>query len=380
VQEYEIDRSQTLNQSVSLNIAPKLGYITISPFVDYNDQRSFSNNDIPARRDTTTNELTFINKQNSTRFGEISSGVSMSTKLYGIVQPGFFGIEAIRHTISPSLSLSYNKQIIGDDLPPKQMLLSFTLGNVFDMKTVSHEEGKEGNKIQLLNIDGAISYNFSADSLNFSPIALSYRTGIGDVLNLYGSMGMDLYKFQVDEFGAGRRINEFSASDGPLARLTDFSIDASTTLAGDRKSSSAQSAPSEVDTTQPQPQTRKYYGMYHEEDPDFSIPWRLGLSMNYSENFQPGSQSRASTVHGNLEFNLTEAWKFTASGGYDIINKEVVVPNITISRDLHCWLMNFIWVPLGNAKSFQFELRVKAPQLRDLKLTKSGSDRGYYSN
>jgi len=119
--------------------------------------------------------------------------------------------------------------------------------------------------------------------------------------------------------------------------------------------------------------------MYHEQDPDFSIPWRLGISINYASNLQPGAESHASTVRGNLEFNLTEAWKFTMSGGYDIINKSVVVPNITISRDLHCWLMNFIWVPLGNAKSFQFELRVKAPQLRDLKLTKSGSDRGYYS-
>ena len=83
-------------------------------------------------------------------------------------------------------------------------------------------------------------------------------------------------------------------------------------------------------------------------------------------------------MRGGLEFNLTENWKFSMNGGYDLTNKEIVVPNINISRDLHCWLMNFSWVPTGTYRSYQFEIRVKASQLRDIKVTKQGSDRGIY--
>jgi hypothetical protein len=62
------------------------------------------------------------------------------------------------------------------------------------------------------------------------------------------------------------------------------------------------------------------------------------------------------------------------NGSYDVTNKEFAAPNITISRDLHCWIMNFSWVPTGNYRHYQFEIRIKAPQLQDIKLTKSGSD------
>ena len=79
-----------------------------------------------------------------------------------------------------------------------------------------------------------------------------------------------------------------------------------------------------------------------------------------------------------MEFNLTENWKFSMSGGYDLMNKEVVVPNVNISRDLHCWLMNFTWVPTGAYRQYRLEIRVKAPQLQDVKVTKQGSAQGIY--
>ncbi|MFB3057874.1 MAG: hypothetical protein ACE1ZQ_12040, partial [Ignavibacteriaceae bacterium] len=51
-------------------------------------------------------------------------------------------------------------------------------------------------------------------------------------------------------------------------------------------------------------------------------------------------------------------------------DKEFVAPQIKVTRDLHCWLMNFTWNPIGTYQGFRFEIRVKAPQLQDLKLTK----------
>src|ERR1041385_8682123 len=60
--------------------------------------------------------------------------------------------QSLSQSASLSLSLTYSKQILGEDLVGKQMVMNFNLGNVLEMKTAPSEEGKEGNKIQLLNL------------------------------------------------------------------------------------------------------------------------------------------------------------------------------------------------------------------------------------
>jgi hypothetical protein len=40
--------------------------------------------------------------------------------------------------------------------------------------------------------------------------------------------------------------------------------------------------------------------------------------------------------------------------------------------------MNFYWVPNGPSRQYRLEIRVKAPQLQDIKVTKQGSERGIY--
>jgi hypothetical protein len=83
-------------------------------------------------------------------------------------------------------------------------------------------------------------------------------------------------------------------------------------------------------------------------------------------------------VSGNLSFNLTRNWKFTFATGYDIFQREFTTPYITIYRDLHCWEMNFNWVPTGIYRGFRFEIRIKASQLQDIKVTKQTNYRGVF--
>jgi hypothetical protein len=40
--------------------------------------------------------------------------------------------------------------------------------------------------------------------------------------------------------------------------------------------------------------------------------------------------------------------------------------------------MAFSWFPMGTLEGYRFELKVKAPQLQDLKLTKQSNSRGNY--
>jgi hypothetical protein len=120
-------------------------------------------------------------------------------------------------------------------------------------------------------------------------------------------------------------------------------------------------------------------GLYEQELPDFTIPWNLDLTWNFTQNqSDPRVKYRSSNVSAALGFNLTEFWKITASTSYDLLNKMVSAPQITVYRDLHCWELNFSWVPTGAYRNYQVEIRLKAPQLRDVKVTKQGSARDVY--
>jgi hypothetical protein len=360
---------------VGISISPKVGYITVTPSLSYREDRSFSVDDKPVA-DTSDSSLVIARTNTRRTAGTIYTGISAGTKLYGIVQPGVFGIAALRHTFTPSLSLVYAKQIVGEDASGKQLSMNVNVGNVFEMKKMASEEGKEPEKIQLLNVGGGFSYNFAAESLKFSPIGLSFRTDIGSILSINGGTTFDLYKLEQTGPQTYNRVDRFLLSEGEgVARMTNFRLSLSTSLSGERSSRSGEE---ETDTTKVEEAKSGTFGLYEEQEPDFSIPWRLSLSLDYAENKELPFRNRSSSLRGNLEFNLTENWKFAVSGGYDMVNREIVVPNISISRDLHCWLMDFSWVPLGTNPYFRLEIRVKAPQLQDVKVTKQGSSRGIY--
>jgi lipopolysaccharide assembly outer membrane protein LptD (OstA) len=392
VEDFGRSSRQQLSQNINVNASPKLGYITITPSASFRDDRSWSSASVP-QRNPADSSLTFADTKNFQAAGFFASGVSAGTRFYGIFQPNALGIAAFRHTVNPSLSLTYSKQVYGRNLPPKQLLASFNVGNVFEMKTSptvreasetakENAEGlQEGKKIQLVNLGAGISYDFAADSLNFSPVGVSFRTDIGSVLNVSGSSNFDLYKFDESIRPNGQvvgRVNKFLINEeGRLARMTSFSVSLSTSLSGERKKSSEAETP--VDTSgMLRSQASGYYGLQREEEPDLSIPWSLQLSWDFSESKVPGARFRSSNLRGSLGFNLTEHWKISTSGAYDVLNKELAAPSIDIYRDLHCWEMLFNWIPIGNYRSFKLEIRVKASQLQDIKITKQRSSRGIY--
>jgi lipopolysaccharide assembly outer membrane protein LptD (OstA) len=372
VKVFETDRTQSTSGSVSISIAPKLGYFTISPSLSYSDQRSFTDNDVPAYNADST-DATYDKQRSASRAGTISTGVSIGTRLYGIVQPQILGIAAVRHTLSPSLSFVYSKQILKGNPYAKNMYMNLGLSNNFEMKTNPSDTAKEGNKYQLMNVNTGLSYDFNADSLRFAPIGVDFRTALGSFLNISGNATYDLYKLEEYAPDQYHRVNTFLlSSEHRLMRLTRFGLSLSTSLSGQKNTERAKA--SGTDTTTAHNMKTGFIGLYETEEADFSIPWNLSMGFDYSETKEPPTPTHALNMRGDLSFNLTENWKFSMNGSYDVTNKQFAAPNITITRDLHCWIMDFSWVPVGSYRHYQFEIRIKAPQLQDIKLTKSGSD------
>jgi hypothetical protein len=371
-----------VNQSLALNYSSNAGSFSLAPSISYRDNRTFIENDVP-ELDPADSSLVTTKVTDSPESGVLTAGLSASTKLYGMMQPGIFGISAFRHTFTPALGFSLADEIVAEG-GKSQATANLNLGNVFEIKGPVPDSG-EAVKTQLLNLNLATSYNFSADSLNLAPLSLGFRTGIRDAFDLDGGASYDFYQLVETSPGRFVRVNKFVlAEEGRLARLTSFRIAVSTRLSG---GSSTQTAPpgaadpgladGSLASSSGAVAGQGYQTGRADYEPDFSIPWDLALSWNYSESRNPPSVVRSSGVRGSLEFNITPKWKVSASGGYDIVAREPVIPDITISRDLHCWYMNFYWVPTGEYQQYRFEIRVKAPQLRDLKVTKQGSDNGF---
>ena len=247
------------------------------------------------------------------------------------------------------------------------------------MKLAGNDSTGEDRKFTLLNLNAGISYNFAADSLKFSELGLSYRTNVGDALNIGGSASFNLYKFEIGPNGVGRRVNKFLINEqGRLAQLTNFAVSIGTRLSGEKKETKAGPIKSPEDSLA-QAEKNGYVGLYEEVEPDFSIPWNLDLTWNFNQNqSDPRRKILSSNISAALGFNLTEFWKINATTSYDVINKQFAAPQITVYRDLHCWELNFSWVPTGQYRNYRLEIRLKAPQLQDVKVTKQFNSRGIY--
>ncbi|MGD0338834.1 MAG: putative LPS assembly protein LptD [Bacteroidota bacterium] len=397
------------SHDVSISASPKAGYITISPQISYHE-RWYPEN-IDKEFDTADSTIkTRVNK-GFKAVRTFSTGLSASTKLYGIFPIRVFGLQGFRHTLTPSLSYNYTpdfsksfwgyygqyydakagttvrydryeQSLYGGASAGEQQNIGLSISNNFEAKAEQTDTTKEAEKYQLLYLGANISYNLAADSLRLSDLNLNYRTDFGGMINVGGNATYTFYQTDTTGGRYPHRINRFLVSDGQgLARLNRFSFNISTSLSGGKRIPSASSRSAittAVDTTTRSGKT----GLKspQEKEPVFSIPWNISLTWDYSiDRSNPYSLIRSSNIQGNINLELTKNWRVTMSGSYDLISKQVAAVTVNVYRDLHCWEMNFNWYPTGYFRGFRFELRVKAPELRDLKVTKQGGvyTRGY---
>ncbi len=399
-----------IQHNIGLSASPKIGHFSISPRISYQEKwynkQIRKNSSVTSEFDTTSGTTIFNEEIITTDIHKIdfvrtfNFSLSASTKIYGMANPNMFGIEAFRHTITPSISYNYKpdysksfwgyydsykdkdgniveydkfgNEIFGGASRGESQSLNISVGNIFEIKTTKDPTDtlSKAKKINLLNLNLSTGYNFAADSLKLRDLRVSYRTQIGDLLNFSGSSSFTFY-----DYNESRRINEFLVSKGKgLFRMTNLSISVSTSISGEKIKGDDRTGKRPEDEQQEYSAFSKsdYVTLYEEEPPDFSIPWNLTLNYNFNYSKPtptPGIQS--SSLGLNLGFNLTENWKFKVSGSYDLERKEISAPQISIYRDLHCWEMNFNWNPIGTYRGFRFEIRIKSPELQDIKVTKS---------
>ncbi len=342
-----------------------------------------------------------------------SFNASMNTRVFGTFRFKKGRMEAIRHTMAPSLSFSYSpdfsdparglfqeikinergdtrrlSSFVGSSSAPGRVgAASFSISNTVEakLKAKSDTAKKDVEKISLIdNLSLNGSYNFLADSFNLSTISLSANTQLFKKFNINAGAALDPYAYTdkdkyyynaADPFSTGRRINKFLLSEGKgLASLANFNFALSTNFSpkkADKKKKSSSASDEEIDFINKNPD------LYV----DFSIPWSLSLSYNFKYTkigFAKSQVVQALTFNGDL--SLTEKWKMTYNSGYDFVSKSLTYTNLAITRDLHCWQMNLNWTPIaygGRGGAYSFEIRAKSSVLQELKLAKRGSPSGF---
>ncbi len=415
-------------------------YINLTPQISFND-RMYTNKvrrqwDPNAAAEVCDTTYSFYN------VWDFSASMSLDTKIYGFYQPlPFLGdkVKMIRHVFTPTISFNaspdfsssffgyygsyqytdpngkqqtrkyslFPNALFGVPGQGKTGAVSVSLSNNVEMKVKDDTDSIGEKKISLIeNFTVSQSYNFAADSLNWSNINTSLNLRLVKNFNLNLMAVWDVYTYQLNEYGNPVRVNipRWKAGKG-IGRLSSTGTSFSYTFnndtfkrkrgGGDSSSSSADDASDEIDNGEdmdeesesssrsPFSKKKKSVPMDADGYMKWSVPWNL--TVNYSVNYGYGEFDKKKLEYkGKITQNLsfsgnirpTKNWNFGFSASYNFDTKEIAYMNCNISRDLHCFSMRASFVPVGPYKSYNFHISVKSSMLSDLKYDKRSS----YSN
>ncbi len=410
--------SSKISHRPSITITlPKLSYFTFTPYFNF----SLNNYFRQATKYYDNTDSTVKTDYNYGFFTEYTynTGISMSTRIYGIAKPKIFGINAIRHTLQPNFSFSfrpdqgapekgfydtyynpetdsyiqYSKYIAdGGGIASRQFssALSYSFVNNIQAK-VAQGDTLEDKTVNILSFNISGNYDFAKDFRRLSDVSLSFHSTTIPGMNFSGNTLFTLYdEILQTENGQTRVIptNDllFSVGKG-LARMTALRLSLSTSFSSEgvftRPASSEDLTATDslgigerfarrLNAKETQ------FDFFGDESPGFSkfsFPWSLTFNLNYSYN-RPTIQmeSQSLTVSTNFNFQITPTWFFDGSVQFDLLKREILTPILNIRKDLHCWELNVTWYPTGYNRGFYLRFNIKSSLLKDLKWEQRSSD------
>lgn len=329
-------------------------------------------------------------QKNIVGFTTFSTSASLQTMLYG--QANFKKtslIQAIRHTISPSVSFSYTPDfsqtnwgyyqnyyaadgaitpysifdggVFGSPSRGLSQSIGFNINNNLEMKVRSKSDSTGVKKVKIFeNINISGGYNFAAEKFKWSMINISSQSSfLNNQLNVNTSLSLDPYQI-VYEPGAttGTRLENFGHFS-----VQGFNIQLSYPLSNAIFQSKGKKK-KEYKTRGTVMQ--EVYQFDDQHYAYFEQPWNLSINANYSYSrslSKFGTKVGAIGLNGNIK--LTPYWSLNGSTNYDFINKTWGYTRLGFSRDQRSFTINFNWVPFGAYKVYDFFIGIKANILRD---------------
>ncbi len=297
--------------------------------------------------------------------------ITADTKLYGIWVPEIGRFTGIRHVLSPSVSYTYAPEmdtvktfaphpLLGQTpYQIEQKTVGFGLNNDFDIKYLKvvgravdttregvsdAVEDQYGNR-RFLTTRHNVSYNFAADSLNFSDITSSFGLQIlPDYMFTVNTRHSVYHKFSDDPNKV--QVPELIYWGYELSRAFRWSGNFNGGL------------PSQM-------------GKYE------MLKWSFGFDYRYTFSSTRVAKDlfRDQISHSTsitATFQPTVNWEMSYSTQYDYNEGKFVTHRFTFNRTLHCWQLDFTWTPTGPAAGWSFAIYVR--DLPDIKLNAGSTD------
>ncbi|RIA09763.1 hypothetical protein OE09_1609 [Flavobacteriaceae bacterium MAR_2010_72] len=372
--------------------------------------------------DTATNKVVTEDVNGFDSYRTYNFSTSIGTTVYGMFdfeKPGKDPkIQKIRHVMRPSISYNINpafdqyydtyevidadgttredysrfeQSIFGAPSQRFSSSMGINLGNNFEAKIRPKDSTEtEPKKIILLNnLNFSTSYNFAADSLQWSPVRMTGGTQIfNNKMSINFGATLDPYALDNNN----RRIATYNINNGgSLFRLTSANLTLNYSLSSDsfKKKDDGKDDAAIQENIRSGGRADDLFGRpedfadrrlgdedgEEEEKPselyNNAIPWslRLAYAVNYNNTARQNEISSHSLMFsGDIE--LSPKWSVGASSSYDFKNRGFGLTQLRFERDLLSWSMNFSWVPFGTYGSWNFFIGIKSSLLKDLKYDK----------
>ena len=409
------DAKAGVQQNVALSTSTKIAkHFTLSPSANYKEVWNFDR--IKKEYEAVTDSIVTDTIKGFNSFREYSASLSLSTTLYGDLAFKKGRVEAIRHTVRPSVSYSYRPDfgffyedvqqsvdpndfetyspysngIYGNPTNGLTNSVGLSMANTLEAKIKPKDSTEtESKKVQLLsNFNINTSYNMAADSLKWSPTSLTAGTNLfKNKMGINLRATLDPYAIDVN----GRKIDQLNINNGgSLFRLTaagltmNYSISNKTFEKGSDNETKSRDTYNNNDATNSDGIFGKDMRVTNEDDFEgnedgkgdvktsklyrSTIPWsmRLAYSLNYN-NFARQEEITSHSLMFSGDVELTPKWKVGFSSGFDLKDRGFTYTQLRFNRDLDSWRMSFNWVPFGPRSTYNFYIGIKSGILSDVK-------------
>jgi len=342
-------------------------------------------------------------------FREFSASLSLNTQLFGTLQFRKGWLRGLRHVAKVSTSLNYAPDYSDDmdyirfvnfdtrfpdsliaynifqggafGLPPQtgqRLALGYSINNIFEAKIRKDTTIEKIKLFDNLVING--NYNFSADSLQWSPVSINGTARFFEGITTFSTLiRLDPYALERNENGVFQKVDRlYWREAGRPLRFSDANLRFNSRMTVSKLRALFQGKEEEVVEDLRDNQGGRQQGPpnpqnVEEEDflslfENFSINHNLVFGWNTDVN-TGGTQFDMSVhsinVQGNIQ--LTDNWRVNIGNfGYDFIRKDFTYPSVGFSRDLHCWEMGMNAQPTRG--TYSFYIQVKPGSLGFIKL------------
>ena len=292
-----------------------------------------------------------------------STSFGGGTTAYGTF-PGIGPVQAVRHTLEPNVSFSYQPEFENltfeteDGLrrnrypgvsASERQFLSLSVSNRFQAKVQGAEQIK---RVDLFNWSLGTSYDFLADERGWGTVSSGVDLNRILGINMSFNSSHDPYRqFRVSSFQARSSFG----FRGVLPGAED---------AGVRGGVSSEVRDDALN--------RKGADIYQPSEPvgtragaEEPLTWNASFSLSYLGSRIEDRLDTNASLNSSVSLQVTKNWYVSYNNVWNITEGDVGGESFTLHRDLHCWEASFGGSRLGNETTFHIRINVK--EMPDIK-------------